>query len=149
MTAYLLAIFALLFSFLALVSCLRFIFSRQFLYWILPSVISLVLSFQNLNTILILGTADETPSYVGFNEIIPLVLVILWYAMIVVFFFALRMAIPENKYLNDSKKNRAEALYLGKLEERKSMKLKREREETIANRTQVPEVRQYHGPDIG
>ena len=50
MIVYIIPIPALMLTFMALLASLRFIFSRQGLYWIFPAIISLLMFFQNLNT---------------------------------------------------------------------------------------------------
>ena len=149
MSSYILPVFSLLMSFMALISCIRFIFSKQFAYWILPSIISLILCFQNLNTLLVIATINDSVTKITFSDINPVLLSVLWYAMVIVFYYALKLAIPENKYISDSRKNLSEALYMEKYEERKSHKERINREQTIANRTGKPDVKSYRGPDIG
>ncbi|MFA7395681.1 MAG: hypothetical protein WCY81_01675, partial [Sphaerochaetaceae bacterium] len=54
--------------------------------------------------------------------LIPLIIVFLWYMMIVVFRYALKLVVPDNKYMEETMRNLREARYLQKLEYRKYMK---------------------------
>lgn len=149
MFVYIIPLTALLLAFMSLIASLRFIFSRQGLYWIFPAVISLILFFQNLSTLLVLGEqAPESFEYT-FSNFGPFILAFLWYMMIVVFHYALKKAIPENRFINDSRKNKAEAEYLLKYEMRQNRRIRRIRKEEASDRTQVPSVPEYKGPDIG
>lgn len=148
MAPYILSILSLLLSFMALISSLRFLFSRQAPYWIIPIIISLILSLDNLNSIFSLSALDSNVN-LTVSSLLPFLLSISWYSMIISFRFALKIAIPENRYLIDSKKNLNEALYLEKVETRKNRKQRKEKEERIINKTNVPRINSYNGPDIG
>lgn len=142
MFVYIITIFATLLSFMALLSCIRFIFSRQSLFWIVPLLISIILLYQNINSVLIYGESENIRA--TFSMILPSMLALFWYALVVIFHYALKMAIPENKYINDSRKNLKEAMYLEKYERRKN---KRERQEYINNaisKNEVPKIQKFH-----
>ena len=47
MVQYIVPLSSLLLSFLATLACLRFIFSRQGLFWIIPVVVSVLLTMSN------------------------------------------------------------------------------------------------------
>ena len=148
MLVYIIPITALLLSFMSLLTSLRFIFSRQGLYWVFPSIISLLLLFQNLDTLLVLGEADITVFEYTFRNFSPFILAFLWYMMIVVFHYALKKNITENRFESDARKNRAEAEYLMKIEMRKTGKSRRERKKYIENKAEVPDIPEYSSPDI-
>ena len=95
MIVYIIPITALMLTFMALLASLRFIFSRQGLYWIFPAIISLLMFFQNLNTLLMLGEAGITSFEYNFTNFAPFILAFLWYMMIVVFHYALKKKIDE------------------------------------------------------
>jgi len=59
------------------------------------------------------------------REIIPLIIVLLWYLMIITFRSALKLVVPDNKHLLDTKKNLNEARYMQRIELRKYYKLAR------------------------
>ena len=147
MIVYIIPITALMLTFMALLASLRFIFSRQGLYWIFPAIISLLMFFQNLNTLLMLGEAGITSFEYNFTNFAPFILAFLWYMMIVVFQYALKKTIDENRFESDSRKNRKEAEYLEKYEMRKG---KRERKKTLqraATEQKIPSVPEYRVPD--
>ena len=74
MFVYIIPLTALLLSFMALLASMRFIFSRQGLYWLFPAIISLLLFFQNLDTLLLLGEEDITEFAYTFRNFAPFVL---------------------------------------------------------------------------
>lgn len=148
MLVYIIPITALLLSFMSLLTSLRFIFSRQGLYWVFPSIISLLLLFQNLDTLLVLGEADITVFEYTFRNFSPFILSFLWYMMIIIFHYALKKTIAENRFESDARKNRAEAEYLMKIEMRKTGKSRRERKKYIENKAEVPDIPEYSSPDI-
>ena len=144
MFIYIIPITALLLTFMALLASMRFIFSRQGAYWIFPAIISLLLFFQNLETLLFIGSQEAgAAAPVPFR---PLVLALLWYMMIIVFHYALKKTITENRFENDSIKNRAEAEYLEKYEARMRRKSRKAREEKSGNSASVPSVPEYRTP---
>ena len=147
MFVYIIPITALLLSFMALLASMRFIFSRQGLYWLFPAIISLLLFFQNLDTLLRLGEQGITEFEYTFRNFSPFILAFLWYMMIVVFHYALKKNIPENRFESDSRKNRAEAEYLMKVEMRKKRKVRKQNKKYLENHTEVPSVPEYRMPD--
>lgn len=147
MIVYIIPITALMLTFMALLASLRFIFSRQGLYWVFPAIISLLMFFQNLSTLLSLGEEGITSFEYTFENFSPFVLAFLWYMMIVVFHYALKKTIDDNRFESDSRKNRNEAEYLERYERRKG---RRERLRTIskaATEQSVPSVPEYRSPD--
>ena len=148
MLVYIIPITALLLSFMSLLASLRFIFSRQGLYWVFPAIISTLLFFQNLDTILILGESGIAVFEYTFRNFSPFILSSLWYMMIVVFHYALKKTVAENRFESDSRKNRAEAEYLMKVEMRKTRKVRKEKVKYIENKAGIPEIPEYDSPDI-
>lgn len=144
---YIIPITALLLSFMALLASMRFIFSRQGMYWIFPAIISLLLFFQNLDTLLVLGEEGITEFAYTFRNFAPFILSFLWYMMIVVFHYALKKTVSIARFENDARKNRTEAEYLMKVEMRKARRVRRERKRSIENGAAVPSVPEYEFPD--
>ena len=148
MLVYIIPITALLLSFMSLLASLRFIFSRQGLYWVFPAIISTLLFFQNLDTLLILGESGIAVFEYTFRNFSPFILSSLWYMMIVVFHYALKKTVAENRFESDSRKNRAEAEYLMKVEMRKTRKVRKEKVKYIENKAGIPQIPEYDSPDI-
>ena len=147
MIVYIIPIAALLLTFMSLLASLRFIISRQGFYWVFPAMISLILFFQNLQTLLAVGEEAPAAMDLSFSAISPLLLAFLWYAMIIVFHYALKKTVMENRFENDSIKNRAEAEYLEKYEARMRRKSRKQREERKENSAAVPSVPEYRMPE--
>ena len=145
MFEYIFPIAAMLLSFMALLSSIRFIISKNGLFWILPAIISILLCFENLNTLLIVGEHGSEIYEMTFSNTIPVILSFLWYMMVIMFHYAMKLAIPENKYINDSKKNKAEAIYIEKYERRKNYVKRKNKEDDSSNKTRVPVVPSYRG----
>lgn len=145
MFEYIFPIAAMLLSFMALLSSIRFILSRNGLFWILPAIISILLCFENLNTLLIVGEHGSSAYEMTFTNTIPVILSFLWYMMVIMFHYAMKLAIPENKYINESKKNKAEATYMERFEKRKSYAIRKNKEDESSNRHRIPSVSSFHG----
>ena len=146
MIVYIIPITALLLTFMSLLASLRFIFSRQGLYWVFPAIISLLMFFQNLTTLLALGEAGITSFEYTFSNFSPFILAFLWYMMIVVFHYALKKTIDENRFESDSKKNRKEAEYLEKYELRKGRRERRIAARKGRSEAFVPSIPEYNSP---
>ena len=147
MIVYIIPITALLLSFMSLLASMRFIFSRQGMYWIFPAIISLILFFDNLRTLLAAGEAGGAGAPYTVTGFVPLVLAFLWYMMIVVFHYALKKTIPENRFENEARKNRAEAEYLMKVEMRRTRRVRSEKKKYLENGAFVPSVPEYRTGD--
>lgn len=109
---YALPLVCLMLNFLAFAACLRFLFSRQGLYWIVPLFLTAFILWPNALRLYAAAalTAPETITY-SYMELQPLMVSLLWYAMIVTFHFALKKTIRENHHLEQVKKNLHEARY--------------------------------------
>jgi len=142
--SYIIPVTALLFTFLSLLACMRFIFTRQGLFWILPALISTLLCYQNLNSLLIISISESASFKYTISSFIPFILSFLWYMMIVTFHYALKIAIKENKFISDSRKNRNEAIWNEKYEIRQTKRERRAKEEWNQNKTEKPVIPQYH-----
>ena len=147
MFSYIIPVAALLLTFLSLLASMRFIFSRQGLFWLLPALISILLSYQNLNTLLAISEAEDGAFSYTLTSFIPFILAFLWYMMIITFHYALKIAIPENKFISDSRKNRNEAIWNEKYEMRANMKERREKEEWSQYKSERPSVPSYREPE--
>ncbi len=143
MIVYIIPLTALLLTFMSLLASMRFIFSRQGLYWLLPALISLLMFFQNLSTLLDLGEANITSFEYTFTNFAPFVIAFLWYMMIVVFHYALKKYIPENRFESESRKNRKEAEYLEKYERRKGRRERKISRTRAASEAAIPEIPEY------
>ncbi len=137
---------ALLLSFLSSISAIRFFLSRNGrIYWIIPFLISVIFFYQNLSTLIVY--ADTTVSYSAtVDTVLPLVLAILWYAMINAFHFALKTEREYNKYTEESRRTYNEARFINLMEKRQTMKEKKEEKIEADNRTRSPSVPQYTFP---
>ena len=132
MLMLLVAVFTTLLCFLSTVACLRFIVSRQGWFWVLPLVISLTFLYISINPLYQIATGMVSGTYRveispdrNVREIVPLVIVLLWYTMIITFRYALKMVVPDNKHLIDTMKNLKESEYMQRIELRKFHKASR------------------------
>ena len=114
---YGLPIVRLLLNFLAFAACLRFLFSRQGLYWVVPLIVTLFLVWPNALNLYTLASMEslrvEPYVYMDFQ---PLLLALFWYAMIVTFHYALKKTVKVNYNLEQVRKNLHEARYQMKAE---------------------------------
>lgn len=126
MLMLLVAVSTTLLCFLSAAACLRFLLSRQGWFWVLPLVISFAFLYISVTPLFLLATGMISGSYRveispdrSVREIIPLIIVLLWYTMIITFRYALKLVVPDNKHLLDTMKNVKEARYMQKIELRK------------------------------
>ncbi|HHU88329.1 MAG: hypothetical protein ACOXZ2_00895 [Sphaerochaetaceae bacterium] len=123
MMMLLIAIGTTLVCFLSAVLSIRYIFSRQGWFWIIPSFISLIFLYLSLGPLfrVAFGNIGEAyqiqlSPYRSIDGIFPLIVVVLWFLLVISLRIALRIAVPENKHLIDTKRNLAEARYVNYLE---------------------------------
>ncbi|NLE14579.1 MAG: hypothetical protein GX626_01745 [Spirochaetales bacterium] len=109
---YALPLVCLLLNFLAFAACLRFLFSRQGLYWIVPLLLTLFILWPNaLNLYRVASDPGSIPLPYTYSDLQPLLLSLFWYAMIVTFHFALKKTVRINHYEEQVRKNLHEARY--------------------------------------
>lgn len=144
MFVYIITIASTFLSFMALLSCLRFLFSRQGIFWVVPLFISAILLYQNINSLLYFGE-DPSVVEVTFSSILPTLLSLFWYALVIIFHYTLKLAIPENRYVNDSRKNLSEAQYLEKYEIRKNKKARLDRNDNASKKNRKPNLPSMQG----
>ena len=137
---------ALLLAFLSSIASFRYLITRQGIYWTIPFLISLILFYQNIITLLE-ATVAEGDFLITFNSMLPLVLAILWYALIQAFHFALKTEREYNKYVDQSRKTYKEARFVLLTERRRTRKEQMEKKEEKRNKPVVPKVPSYSFPD--
>lgn len=140
MTAYIIPLICLLMTVMASLTCLRFILSREGLYWVIPCLISIILTFENMDTLLIAAETSIMPDYRTLRGISPVLIAFLWYMMIITFHYALRFKIKVNRYRNENRKNREEAEFIEKMERRKRKKEYVLEEKNRKNSAEVPDI---------
>ena len=84
---------------------------------------------------------------ISFSSLLPLVLSILWYALIQAFHFALKTEREYNKYVDQSRKTYNEARFVLLTERRRTRKEQIENKTKATNKPIVPSVPVYHFPD--
>ena len=137
---------ALLLTFLAAIASFRYLWTRQGIYWAIPFLISLILFYQNLTTLLEAAEA-EGDFILSFSSTLPLVLAILWYTLIEAFHFALKTEREYNKYVDQSRKTYNEARFVLLTERRKTRKEQMENKTKATNKPINPTVPIYDFPD--
>ena len=140
MTAYIIPLICLLMTVMASLTCLRFILSREGLYWVIPCLISIILTFENMDTLLIAAETSIMPDYRTLRGISPVLIAFLWYMMIITFHYALRFKIKVNRYRHENRKNREEAEFIEKMERRKRKKEYVLEEKNRKNSAEVPDI---------
>ena len=140
MTAYIIPLICLLMTVMASLTCLRFILSREGLYWVIPCLISIILTFENMDTLLIAAETSIMPDYRTLRGISPVLIAFLWYMMIITFHYALRFKIKVNRYRNENRTNREEAEFIEKMERRKRKKEYVLEEKNRKNSAEVPDI---------
>jgi hypothetical protein len=116
-------IFTTLLCFLAGAASLRFILSRQGWFWVLPLILSVMFLYISIDPLMNVATGVISGSYSveispdrSVREVFPLIIVLIWYAMIITFRFALKMVVPVNRHLINTEKNLKESRYMQEVE---------------------------------
>lgn len=110
MEQYILPLFCLLLNFVAMAACLRFLLSREGKYWIMPFLLSFLLFLQN-GSVLYAGSRLATIAlYAG--GLVNTLISILWYAIIVIFHYALKKTTHASNYRLRVRKDLAESQFL-------------------------------------
>lgn len=147
MESYVLPLLALLLNFLAFASCLRFLLSRQGLYWLVPVGISVILGwFSGIQLLSIVSTTQAAGTEPAKGMLLSiLVLSFFWYLGVITFHYALKKTIAHNKHLDDTWKNYHEARYLEKVTFRNYRKQARRFRRNNVPGSYVPETDRYPG----
>lgn len=123
MLMLLVAIVTTFLCFLAVITCVSFIFSNQRWLWILPFVLSITFLIISIQPLYLNATNFLSGSYMvqispdrSVREVFPLVIVILWYFMILTLHYALKQVVKDNTYLSHKQKNLDESRYIEKKE---------------------------------
>ena len=146
MVRYVLPLASLLLTFLATMACLRFLFSRQGLFWIVPLVLSLLLDVNNL--IPLVSPAGVAVFSSRMTEFFLLALSFFWYLMVITFHSALKRKVDRNRFRSDMIKNYTEARFLEKNERRAFSKRSRRRRRQAGNSYVTPDESSFHGYDL-
>lgn len=146
MVQYIIPLSSLLLTFLASAASIRFLFSRQGLYWIMPLLTGIVLTLGNVY-MLFFPSASPLPR-TGILSFLPLAVSFLWYMMVITFHYALKKRVRQNRFRSDMKKNWAEASFLAKNERRNFFRRARRKRESEANSYFQPEVSPFDNIDI-
>ena len=141
MVQYIVPLASLLLTFLSSLACLRFIFSRQGLFWIIPFLVSALLSVENALS-LFAGGPFLMPTIHSFR-FFPLILSFCWYMMVITFHYALKKKVSRNRFISDMRKNYSEARFLEKIEKRNFFRFSRHKKEAAINSYYQPEVRPF------
>lgn len=116
MSTYFLPFGSLLLHFIACISCVRFLFTRQGKHWILPLILTLLFGLISGSQLLAAIDRSGTINFtVSFNsQLLVFVMAIIWYLMIIVFYFALKKQDPKALAAEDREKSRNEQKFLQK-----------------------------------
>ena len=145
MTEYLAPLFSLLLAAMAALACIRFIFSRQGLFWIVPLFVSIILCLAGVTSLF--GLARPLP-LLAQSPILSLMLSFFWYLVVVSFHYALKKKVYRNSYLNDMRKNLNEARFLEKNERREFARRRQKRREEALNSYYKPTSSDFTGYDL-
>ena len=146
MVRYVLPLASLLLTFLATMACLRFLFSRQGLFWIVPLVLSLLLDVNNL--IPLVSPAGVAVFSSRMTEFFLLALSFFWYLMVITFHYALKRKVDRNRFRSDMIKNYTEARFLEKNERREFARRRQKRREEALNSYYKPTSSDFTGYDL-
>ena len=146
MVDYILPTASLLLTFLSTLACLRFLFSRQFFFWLFPFCVSLLLCINNVFNLL----SPQSPFIVGLsgNQLVLLLLSFFWYMIVIIFHYALKKVVGKNRFRNDMRKNYNEAKFLEKNERRDFFRFSKKKKEVAINGAYVPTLSEVHNLDL-
>ena len=137
---YVIPLISLLFCFMAFLTTMRFILSREGVYWLLPAIISIILFVQNLDLVIQITEMGLSYDPRTLRNIAPLVIAVLYYISIITFHYALRFKIAENRFRVENRKNRTEALFIEKVEQRKRKTERKKKEDNLGNKSREADI---------
>ena len=137
---YVIPLISLLFCFMAFLTTMRFILSREGIYWLLPAIISLIFLFQNLDLLIQITEMGLPYDPMTPRNIAPLAIAVLYYISIITFHYALRFKIAENRFRVENRKNRSEAVFIEKVEQRKRKTERKRKEDNLGNKSREAEI---------
>lgn len=147
MLALFVPLLTLLLSFLASLASLRYFITRNGrIYWIIPFIISIILFYQNLKT-LIDSQGNYSNYTISFETILPFVLSLLWYCMIQAFHFALKTEREYNKFVEESRRTYNEARFINLMEKRRTKKEIEEKKNEANNKPKKITIPLYNFPE--
>jgi len=146
MVEYVVPLMTLLVSVLATLLALRFMASRQWLFWVLPLLLSAFLTENSLVNLF-------SPAYalIPINDAfksLHLIIAILWLLIIMLFHYALKEKVSKNRYRNDQRKNYEEALFIEKAERRAFRKRKKRIFRDLSGSAYKPELQNVESKDL-
>lgn len=109
MNEYIIPIASLMLSFVSTYLSFKFIFSKQGLFWVLPTILSVLIDLYILNLIMFPSLLLLPPF--GFT-LFPLFLSSIYLIVIIQFRYTIKKTVIENRYEDDMKKNYNEAKIL-------------------------------------
>ncbi len=134
--------------FLCLIASVRFLFTPRGVYWILPVIITLLFFMISLAPLKMNAVQVFEGSYqvqispdTSVREIVPLIIVMLWASMLIIYNFLLSILIPKHTFLEQRKRNLDEARYIQQKE------FKRFRLKQLRNRMNQVSIAQETGGD--
>ncbi len=138
---------ALLLTFLSALASLRYFLTRMGrIYWIIPFIISIILFYQEMK-ILLEYSASSDVFPLTTDTVLPLILAILWYAMVQAFHFALKTEREYNRYVEESRATYNEARFLALMERRQIKKEMKERKIRADYMSRVVRISEYTFPE--
>ena len=87
MLDYIVPLASLLLVFMAFLTTLRFILSREGAFWLLPCLLSIIFIFQDLDTLIAIAELGIEYDPRTMRNIAPLLIAILWYLSIITFHY--------------------------------------------------------------
>ena len=120
---FLVPIITTLLCFLTCAACLHYLLSRQGWLWVLPFSISGLFLYISIEPLMRVATGLSNGGDLvrispdrSIAEVIPLIIVILWYLMVMIFHLTLKYVMPVNRHLSYTRKNLHETRYIERVE---------------------------------
>ncbi len=137
MNEYIVPLTSLMISFISVYLCIKFIFSRQGFFWILPSALSVLIAAYMLNLLLVPSYKLAIPFQI---PLFPLIVSIGWLIVVVQFRYSIKKSVDVNRFEDERRKNYTEAKFIEKSERRSFLRFQHRKMQESANSAFVPEL---------
>lgn len=135
MNEYIIPLTSLMLSFISVYLCIKFIFSRQGFFWILPSALSVLISAFMLNLLLFPSFAAAIPFQ---TPLFSLVVSVTWLIVIIQFRYSIKKSVDANRFEDERRKNYTEAKFIEKSERRSFLRFQHRKLQEDQNSSYIP-----------
>lgn len=135
MNEYIIPLASLMISFCSVYLCIKFIFSRQGFFWVLPAALSVLIAAYMLNLLLVPSFALAVPFQL---PLFPLIVSVAWLIVVIQFRYSIKKSVDVNRFEDERRKNYTEAKFIEKSERRTFLRFQHRKQQENLNSSYKP-----------